>query len=54
MKFCLKLYWHIAFQGMVLIFELVYSQEAMLPVKVNLDATGLLNKIIYLLLCIMI
>jgi transposase InsO family protein len=36
-------------------FELVYGQEAMLPIEVNLDAyIGLLNKMIYLLLCIMI
>ena len=41
MKFCLRLYGHIIFQGMVLQitpFELVYGQEAVLPVEVNLDA----------------
>ena len=36
-------------------FELIYGQEAVLPVEVNLDTyIGLLNKMIYLLLCIMI
>jgi hypothetical protein len=36
-------------------FELVYGQAVVLPVDVNLDAyIGLLNKMIYLLLCIMI
>jgi hypothetical protein len=37
MKFFLKLCGHIAFQGMVTPFELVYGQEAVLLVKVNLD-----------------
>jgi len=42
MKFCLKLYGHIAYQGMVpqkvTPFELVYGQEVVLPIEVNLDA----------------
>jgi hypothetical protein len=35
-------------------FKLVYGQEAMLPVEVNLMHTDLLNKMIYQLLCIII
>jgi hypothetical protein len=43
MKFCLNLYGHIVFQNMMLPakvtpFDLVYGQEAVLPVEVNLDA----------------
>ena len=36
MKFCLRLYGHIVLQGTA--FELVYGQEVVLPVEVNLDA----------------
>ena len=47
-----RISWHGATK--VTPFELVYGQEAILPVEVNLDAYRLANKMIYPLLCIMI